>query len=129
MSRATPEHYARALLQLASDRDADAVARAVDAVADELAAAGRSGWLTRVLAAVERSALAAEGGMRVTVEAPEPLTAADRTALAERLGVSPDKLVIDERVDATLAAGMRVTAGDVVVAGTARDRARRLFVP
>lgn len=129
MSRATPEHYARALLRLAADRDADAVAKAVDAVADELAAVGRAAWLPRVLAAVERLALESEGGMRVTVETPEPLTATQRTALAERLGVPPGRLVVDERVDATLAAGMRVTAGDMVVAGTARDRAHRLFTP
>lgn len=125
--RVTPEQYARALLALSGTADVKRIAAAVDAVADELAAAGRSAWLPRVLAAFERLSHEREGGMHATVETPEPLTAAQRKELAERLGVSADKLRIEERLDPSLLAGMRVTVGDRTVAQTVRDRVTRLF--
>ncbi len=127
-SRVSSHHWAEALVRLASDDvDAKTLSAAVDRLADELIAAGRARWLPEILAAFEALQAAAEGRVQVRVETATALTAAQRNELAESLGVSAKKLDVHEEVAPTLAAGLRITVDDRVVAQTVRDRTNRLF--
>lgn len=127
MSRIHPEQYAQALVRLSADVDRAALEQAVDVVADELVAAGRASWLPRIMASVERAETHRAGGIHAVVETSQPLTMADRKALGESLGVAADKLAVEERVDPTLTAGIRVQVGDSMVAGSVRDKVEKLF--
>lgn len=127
-ARAAPRHYAEALLRLSRQGlAADALAAAVDRVADELARAGRAAWLDPLVAEFTRLAGADAGRREVHVTSAQPLDDAAVAATAAAAGVASDALDLREHVDASLLAGGRIAAGDAVVAGSLRDRLEALF--
>lgn len=127
-ARATPRHYAEALLRLSREgMGSAALATAVDRVADELVHAGRAAWLDQVLAEFARLAGADAGRREIHVTSAQPMSDAAAGMTADAAGVAPHAMDLREHVDASLVAGARIAAGDKIVTASVRDRLDTLF--